>query len=138
MGTVDSYLVARMTRGLHHVTDPSNASRTLLYDLHTGDWSPELLEMFGVPRHALPDIVSSYGVIGNTDPSCFLGLDLPIASILGDQQAALFGQGCFTRGLEQVHVRHGVLRPGQHGRGDRGLALGPADHRGLAAPRRPP
>ena len=98
MGTVDSYLVARMTRGLHHVTDPSNASRTLLYDLHTGDWSPELLELFGVPRHALPDIVSSYGVIGSTDPSAFLGLDLPIASILGDQQAALFGQGCFTVG----------------------------------------
>ncbi len=98
VGTVDSYLVARMTRGLHHVTDPSNASRTLLYDLHTGDWSPELLDLFGVPRHALPEIVSSYGVIGSTDPSCFLGLELPIASILGDQQAALFGQGCFTVG----------------------------------------
>ncbi len=98
VGTVDSYLIARMTRGLEHVTDPSNASRTLLYDLRTGDWSPQLLELFGVPRQALPDIVSSYGVIGHTDPASFLGLDLPIASILGDQQAALFGQGCFTTG----------------------------------------
>ncbi len=98
VGTVDSYLIARLTRGVHHVTDPSNASRTLLYDLHTGDWSPELLSLFGVPRQALPEIVSSYGVLGRTDPGCFLGLDLPIASILGDQQAALFGQGCFTPG----------------------------------------
>ncbi|HEX6886554.1 MAG TPA: glycerol kinase [Candidatus Nanopelagicales bacterium] len=98
VGTVDSYLVARLTRGLHHVTDPSNASRTLLYDLHTGDWSPELLALFGVPRDALPEIVSSYGLIGRTDPGCFLGLDLPIAAILGDQQAALFGQGCFALG----------------------------------------
>jgi len=98
VGTVDSYLIARMTRGLHHVTDPSNASRTLLYDLHTGEWSPQLLDLFGVPRDALPEIVASYGLIGTTDPGCFLGLELPIASILGDQQAALFGQGCFTPG----------------------------------------
>ena len=98
VGTVDSYLVARLTRGLHHVTDPSNASRTLLYDLHTGDWSDELLAIFGVPRDCLPEVVSSYGVIGASDPGCFLGLELPIASILGDQQAALFGQGCFTPG----------------------------------------
>ncbi len=98
VGTVDSYLVARMTRGLHHVTDPSNASRTLLYDLHTGDWSPTLLDLFGVPRQALPDIVPSYGVIGRTDPTCFADLDLPIAAILGDQQAALFGQGCYAPG----------------------------------------
>jgi glycerol kinase len=98
VGTVDSYLVARLTRGVHHVTDPSNASRTLLYDLHTGDWSPELLALFGVPQQALPDIVASYGVLGRTDPSSFLGLDLPIAAILGDQQAALFGQGCYVPG----------------------------------------
>jgi glycerol kinase len=98
VGTVDSYLIARLTRGVHHVTDPSNASRTLLYDLHTGDWSAELLALFGVPREALPEIVASYGVLGHTDPTAFLGLNLPIASILGDQQAALFGQGCFTPG----------------------------------------
>jgi glycerol kinase len=98
VGTVDSYLVARLTRGLHHVTDPSNASRTLLFDLHSGDWSDELLGLFGVPRDCLPQVVPSYGKIGMTDPACFLGLELPIASILGDQQAALFGQGCFSPG----------------------------------------
>jgi len=98
LGTVDSYLVARMTRGLHHVTDASNASRTLLYDIHAGAWSDELCAIFGVPRDALPEVVPSYGVVGRTDPTTFLGLDLPIAGILGDQQAALFGQGCFTPG----------------------------------------
>jgi len=98
IGTVDSYLIARLTRGLHHVTDASNASRTLLYDLHTGAWSMQLCELFGVPIDALPEIVPSYGVIGNSDPTAFLGLELPIAGIAGDQQAALFGQACFSPG----------------------------------------
>ncbi len=98
IGTVDSYLVARLTRGLHHVTDASNASRTLLYDIHAGSWSPELCELFHVPLDALPEVVPSYGVVGRTDPAVFLGLDLPIAGIAGDQQAALFGQACFTVG----------------------------------------
>ncbi len=98
VGTVDSYLVARMTRGVHHVTDPSNASRTLLYDLRSGTWSEELCELFGVPVDALPDVVPSYGVLGRTDPSVFAGLDLPVAGIAGDQQAALFGQTCFAPG----------------------------------------
>ena len=98
VGTVDSYLVARMTLGLHHVTDASNASRTLLFDLRTGAWSPELCELFGVPQQALPKIVPSYGVVGRTDPSVFAGLDLPVAGIAGDQQAALFGQTCFAVG----------------------------------------
>jgi glycerol kinase len=117
VGTVDSYLVARLTRGLHHVTDPSNASRTLLYDLHTGDWSPELLDLFGVPRDALPEIVASYGVIGHTDPASFLGLELPIAAILGDQQAALFGQGCFTPGSSKCTYGTGsfvLVNTGEH------------------------
>jgi len=98
VGTVDSYLVARMTRGLHHVTDASNASRTLLYDIHAGAWSQELCDVFRVPRSALPEVVPSYGVVGSTDPSVFLGLELPIAGIAGDQQAALFGQACFAPG----------------------------------------
>ena len=98
LGTVDSYLVARMTRGLHHVTDASNASRTLLFDLHTGRWSPELCELFGVPVDALPEIVSSYGPVATTDPASFLGLRLPISGIAGDQQAALFGQTAFSAG----------------------------------------
>jgi glycerol kinase len=97
-GTVDSYVIARLTGGARHVTDASNASRTLLYDLHTGGWSDELCELFGVPMSALPEVVPSYGEVGRTDPAAFLGLDLPIAGIAGDQQAALFGQGCYEAG----------------------------------------
>jgi glycerol kinase len=98
VGTVDSYLIARMTRGLHHVTDVSNASRTLLFDLTTGDWSDELCGLFGVPRDALPDLVPSWGDIAVSDPRSFLDLELPIAGIAGDQQSALFGQTCFDPG----------------------------------------
>jgi len=117
IGTVDSYLIARLTRGLHHVTDASNASRTLLYDIHLGAWSPELCEIFGVPIEALPEIVASYGVIGRTDPSCFLGLDLPIAGIAGDQQAALFGQACFDPGSSKCTYGTGsfvLVNTGDH------------------------
>jgi glycerol kinase len=98
VGTVDSYVIARLTGGARHVTDATNASRTLLYDLRAGAWSDELLELFGVPASCLPELVPSYGEIGRTDPASFLGLDLPIAGIAGDQQAALFGQGCFEAG----------------------------------------
>ncbi|MGZ6753221.1 MAG: glycerol kinase GlpK [Nocardioides sp.] len=98
VGTVDSYLIARMTRGTYHVTDVSNASRTLLMDLSTGDWSDELCELFGVPSDALPELVPSWGEIAVTDPRSFLDLELPIAGIAGDQQSALFGQTCFDEG----------------------------------------
>jgi glycerol kinase len=98
VGTVDSYLIARMTRGTWHVTDVSNASRTLLFDLERGDWSDELCSLFGVPRSALPDIVPSWGPIATSDPKSFAGLELPIAGIAGDQQSALFGQTCFDIG----------------------------------------
>ncbi len=98
VGTVDSYLVARMSRGTWHVTDVSNASRTLLFDLERGEWSAELCELFGVPIDALPQVVDSWGELARTDPASFLGLDLPIAGIAGDQQSALFGQTCFAEG----------------------------------------
>jgi glycerol kinase len=98
LGTVDSYVVARLTGGAAHVTDPSNASRTLLYDLAAGGWSDELCDLFDVPRAALPEVVPSSGVVGTTDPDAFLGLELPVAGIAGDQQAALFGQACFSPG----------------------------------------
>ncbi|MEV0384463.1 glycerol kinase [Nonomuraea sp. NPDC050643] len=98
VGTVDSYLIARLTAGARHVTDPSNASRTLLYGLASGGWEPELCELFGVPREALPEIVPNYGPLGRTEPAAFLGLDLPISGVAGDQQAALFGQTCFDVG----------------------------------------
>ncbi len=97
-GTVDSYLIARLTGGRRHVTDASNASRTLLFDIGAGRWSPELCDLLRVPQRALPEVVPSTGVIGRTDPAAFGGLDLPIAGIAGDQQAALFGQACFAPG----------------------------------------
>ena len=98
VGTVDSYLIARMTRGTWHVTDVSNASRTLLMDLASGEWSTELCSLFGVPRDALPDLVPNWGEVASTEPSVFAGLSLPIAGIAGDQQSALFGQTCFDPG----------------------------------------
>src|SRR5687768_3694209 len=98
VGTVDSYLIARMTRGTWHVTDVSNACRTLLFDLAEGDWSDELCSLFGVPRDALPELVPNWGEIATTDPSTFLDLELPIAGLAGDQQSALFGQTCFDVG----------------------------------------
>lgn len=98
IGTVDSYLIARMTRGTWHVTDVSNACRTLLFDLAAGDWSEELCNLFGVPRDALPGLVPNWGEIATTDSAVFAGLSLPIAGIAGDQQSALFGQTCFEVG----------------------------------------
>jgi glycerol kinase len=98
VGTVDSYLVARMTRGTWHVTDVSNASRTLLFDLERAEWSDELCGLFGVPKDALPEVVPSWGHLATTDPRSFLGLELPIAGIAGDQQSALFGQTRFDVG----------------------------------------
>jgi glycerol kinase len=98
IGTVDSYLIARMTRGTYHCTDVSNASRTLLFDLEAGDWSDELCALFGVPRDALPELVPNWGEIATTDPRSFLDLSLPIAGLAGDQQSALFGQTCFEEG----------------------------------------
>jgi glycerol kinase len=97
-GTVESWLVARLTQGRVHVTDPTNASRTLLYGLGSGRWEPELLETFGVPEAILPAIVPSSGVVGESDPSV-LGHAIPIASLVGDQQSALFGQGCVEPGM---------------------------------------
>ena len=97
-GTVDSWLVARLTGGRVHASDHTNASRTLLYDLRERDWHPELLRIFGVPRELLPSIVPSSAVLGDCDASLF-SLPLPIAGLAGDQQAALFGQGCCTEGL---------------------------------------
>ncbi len=98
IGTIDSYLVARMSGGRAHVTDATNASRTLLYDLDSGTWSPALCALFGVPVAALPEIVPSYGELARTDPGAFDGLDVPVCGIAGDQQAALVGQAGFALG----------------------------------------
>ena len=96
-GTVDSWLVARLTGGRAHVTDHTNASRTLLYSLAAADWDAELLALFGVPRELLPSVVPSSGIVAESDLRHF-GFALTIAGIAGDQQAALFGQGCTRPG----------------------------------------
>ncbi len=95
-GTVDSWLVWNLTRGKRHVTDASNASRTMLYNLKTGDWDDELLALFGVPRSILPEICSSSEVYGDAE---VFASPIPIAGIAGDQQAALFGQVCTQPGM---------------------------------------
>lgn len=98
MGTIDSWLLARMTGGRVHATEHTNASRTLLYDLWARDWDPRMLEILEVPRGILPEIRSSSGPFGVAVVDA-LGEELPIAGIAGDQQAALFGQGCWEAGL---------------------------------------
>ncbi len=97
-GTIDSWLVARLTGGALHATDHTNASRTLLYDLESRDWADDLLDLFGVPRPLLPEVRESSGEFGITSGDA-LGIELPVAGIAGDQQAALFGQGCWKPGL---------------------------------------
>src|SRR5919106_4428990 len=88
-GTVDVYLVARLTGGRAHVTDHTNASRTLFFDIHRLDWDDELLGRLGIPRALLPEVRSSSGSFGVTDPDSFLGAAVPVAGVAGDQQAAL-------------------------------------------------
>lgn len=97
-GTVDSWLIWQLTAGRVHATDPSNASRTLLFNLRTLTWDPGLLALLNIPASVLPDIVPSSGVLGETDPT-WLGRALPIAGVAGDQQAATFGQACFAPGM---------------------------------------
>ena len=96
-GTVDSWLVWNLTGGRHHVTDVSNASRTLLFNIHTLEWDDEMLELLGVPRSMLPEVRSSSEIYGYTHARIF-SFDVPIAGIAGDQQAALFGQMCTQPG----------------------------------------
>ena len=96
-GTIDSFLIWRLTGGKVHVTDVSNASRTLLFNIHTMQWDDELLKLLDVPREMLPEVKSSSEVYGHTDPKWF-GAAIPIAGDAGDQQAALFGQACFEAG----------------------------------------
>ena len=97
-GTIDTYLLWRLTGGLVHATDYSNASRTLIFNIHTLDWDAELLKILNIPRAMLPDVGNSSGYFGETDPKLF-GEAIPITGIAGDQQAATFGQGCFKPGM---------------------------------------
>src|SRR5690606_22712075 len=98
-GTIDSWLVYRLTGGRVHVTDYTNAARTMLFNIHTLSWDDELLELFGrIPRAILPDVKPSSFIYGETRPE-LLGGSIPIGGIAGDQQAALFGQTCFEAGM---------------------------------------
>ncbi|MCX5513880.1 glycerol kinase [Kaistia algarum] len=97
-GTVDSYLLWRLTGGRVHATDATNASRTLLFDIHRGEWDDELLRLFDVPRSLLPDVRDSADDFGSADPD-ILGAAVPIAGIAGDQHAATLGQACFSPGM---------------------------------------
>jgi len=97
VGTIDSWLVWQLTGGAVHATDPTNASRTMLFDIGGMHWSDELCDLFGVPRVMLPEVRRSSGDFG-VARAAMLGEDIPIAGIAGDQQAALFGQGCWKRG----------------------------------------
>jgi glycerol kinase len=99
-GNIDTWLIWNLTGGRVHVTDPTNASRTMLFNLGAGDWDEELLALLNVPRAMLPKVVPSSAVVGHTDAAIF-GAEVPIAGIAGDQQAALAGQACFAKGLSK-------------------------------------
>lgn len=97
-GTVDSWLMFKLSGGRVHATDPSNASRTLLFNIHTLQWDEELLRLFNIPAAVLPHVHPSSGVFGESDPA-LLGAAVPMAGVAGDQQAATFGQACFAPGM---------------------------------------
>jgi glycerol kinase len=107
-GTVESFLIWRLTGGRVHVTDVSNASRTLLLDIHRAEWDDELLGLMEVPSALLPEVRSSSELYGETDPSLF-GRAIPIAGAAGDQQAATFGQACFSAGQAKVTLGTGAF-----------------------------
>lgn len=96
-GTVDAWLIYKLTGEL--TTDPSNASRTMLFDIRRGSWDPELMDLLGVPEGALPEVRPSCGVFGMTRADALFGHEVPVAGVAGDQQAALFGQACVDPGL---------------------------------------
>ena len=96
-GTIDSFLIWRLTNGRMHVTDATNASRTSLFNIHNNDWDDDLLTLFDVPRIGLPQVMDCAAEFGSCDAALF-DLDIPIRGVAGDQQAAAIGQGCFTKG----------------------------------------
>jgi glycerol kinase len=136
-GTVDSWLIARLTDGRAHVTDRTNASRTLLYNLHEDEWDEEMLALIGVPGAVLPEVRPSAGVFGIASGG-HLGVEVPIAGVAGDQQSALYGQGCWSPGLAKNTYGTGAFLllntgttpvPSRHGL----LTTAACDERGGAA-----
>jgi len=97
-GTVDTWVIWNLTRGKLHITDYSNASRTMLFNIHTLEWDDSLLDLLNIPKSMLPTVHDSSSIYGYTDPQTFGGAMIPISGIAGDQQSALFGQGCFNSG----------------------------------------
>lgn len=125
-GTIDTWIIWNLTRGKVHVTDYSNASRTMIYNIKELKWDEKLLKELDIPASMLPEVKNSSEIYGNTDPHTFAGAEIPIAGIAGDQQAALFGQACFEPGMakntygtgcfmlmntgeEMIHSQHGLL-----------------------------
>ena len=100
-GTVDTYLIWKLTKGASHVTDATNASRTLLYDIDSLMWSDQLLDFFGIPQSMLPTVHDSSALFGHVSPE-FFGKEIPITGVAGDQQAALIGQACFLPGMTKI------------------------------------
>ena len=115
-GTVDTWLLWRLTGGAVHATDATNASRTLLLDIHAGAWDPALLDLFRIPAEVLPEVRDTTGPFGVADPA-HLGASIPVRAMAGDQQAALAGQGCFQSGMVKATYGTGcfaLLHTGDH------------------------
>ncbi|MEP9354645.1 glycerol kinase GlpK [Xanthobacter sp. KR7-65] len=107
-GTVDSFLLWRLTGGAVHATDATNASRTMLFDIHSGAWDPDLLRLFDIPAALLPDVRDTAGAFGTASKS-WLGREVPVLAVVGDQQASLVGQACFTPGLAKATYGTGAF-----------------------------
>lgn len=108
-GTVDSWLIWHLTNGKSHITDVSNASRTMLFDIRSSKWSSEMLEIMDIPETMLPDVVSSSGNLTSVSGNHFAGYTIPLSGIAGDQQSALFGQCCFNPGMLKVTYGTGAF-----------------------------
>ncbi len=139
-GTVDSWLLWNLTggradAGAVHATDVSNASRTLLFDIRSRSWSPELCALFGVPESLLPEVRPSSGRFGVTAGHVAgVGAGVPVSGIAGDQQAALFGQACFEPGMTKNTYGTGLVRADERGRDVPRAGRRPADHHRLDHP----
>lgn len=124
-GTIDTWLVWKLTGGAVHATEPSNACRTMLLDITSGQWSQRMAQLLRVPTEMLPEVRDSAGVFGACAPDAFLGVSAPVTGIAGDQQAALFGQGCWEPGMSKNTYGTGsflLLNTGNEvARNDRGL-----------------
>ena len=114
-GTVETWLIWKLTKGAVHVTDYSNASRTMLFNINTLQWDKEILEELGIPESMLPKPMPSSCVYGKADPA-FLGGAIPIAGAAGDQQAALFGQTCFDSRRGKKYLWYRLFPSDEHGR----------------------